>query len=157
MAFDLTYFEVTGTWTDVEAPQPGGTTNAPTIGAFTAFVTFYARLTGDQLISNFDQTQFGGTGTASAGIVLRPIQARILSNQLQTIDTTNTPGVQLVANIGLGLISPLFYDIQIGDITFEDGTTGLLPNFAILAPTTAGETICITDPGTTTYPYQGPA
>lgn len=169
MSADLTWFTVEGEYLDVENPTTNGSTTQPTINTVSGFVTIFPRIPAGSVlyISNFDLTQTaGGTGAASTALALPPIQCRILSGVLQTIDRDNAPTIQLVANtsiisnalINQGLVSSgdLFYDVQYTFVTYAAAPQQIV-DFAFLAPTTTGQTVSLTDPSLTRYPYEGPA
>lgn len=170
MTTSLTYFTCTGFYYDIESPVTGGTTNADQFKGMTgAFVTFTPRVpTGfTVLIPTLD---LGSGNTGSAAIALAPITGRIISTtiggspvyQLSTINTVNTPGIQLLANstpISTYLTAQainggaLIYDVAFTQVTFA-GENQTIQNFAFTAPTT-NTGVCITDPTLTRLPYQG--
>jgi hypothetical protein len=173
---EIVYFEVTGTYVDAEAPDPGGSTNALYINIITAFVTFYPRvpLGFTVPIANFDLTQVDAeawAGTASAALALPPIPARILSGQVQTINYADTPGIMLTSNsaavqAALQAIDPtwleknnleagqLVYDVSFSNVVYADSDQTILP-FGFVAPTDTTP-VCISDPLLTRLAYGGP-
>jgi hypothetical protein len=171
-ATELTYFTVTGFYYDVESPYTGSTTNADQFNGLTgAFITFTPRVPAGftVLISNLD---LGSGNTGSTSISLPPITGRVLSTtamndasvwQLATINTADSPGIQLLANstpISTYLSAQgiqggaLIYDVSFTRVTFA-GDNQTIQNFAFTAPT-SNTTICITDPTLTRLPYQAP-
>ena len=168
MTADLTWFTVTGEYLDVENPSTVGSNTQPRVNTVSGFVTIFPRIpTGSVLyISAFDLTQTqGGTGTAATALAFPPIQCRILSGTLQTIDQSNAPSIQLVANtsiisnalIAQGLVSSgvLYYDVQYTYVKYA-AAAQQIQNFSFIAPTTTGQTISLTDPALARYPYLGP-
>jgi hypothetical protein len=165
-ASELTYFNVTGFWYDVEAPLTGGSTSTPQFEVISAFVNFIPRLPLGFTIQVSNLDIGGGTGQ-NVGLAIAPITGRILSGQLETIDFSDTAGVQLLANstvISTQLAAELtalnwsttvlVYDVQFTNVVYnEDFET--LTNFAFTAPTT-NTPVCLTDPTFTRLPYAGP-
>jgi hypothetical protein len=91
------------------------------------------------------------TFTATVGIPLAPITARILQGELQTINRVDTPQVQLIANTSVLGLSSLIYDVSFTNVVYASaGRT--ITNFAFTAPTTA-TTIDLTDPNLTRLTY----
>jgi hypothetical protein len=167
MSNDLTYFTVEGNYLDVENPPTSGSTTQPTVNTVSGLITIFPRVPPGTVLylSSFDLTQTsGGTGTASTAVALAPIECRILSGVLQTIDTGDAPNIQLVANTSListALIAQsinsagdLYYDVQYSSVTYS-AAAQQITNFAFLAPT-SNTTISLTDPALSRYPYQGP-
>jgi hypothetical protein len=170
-ATELTYFTCTGYFYDVESPYTGSTTNADQFNGLTgAFITFTPRVpTGfTVLVSNLD---LGSGNTGATSISLPPITGRVLSTtinnasvwQLATINTADSPGIQLLANstpISTYLTAQniqggaLIYDVSFTRVTFA-GENQTIQNFAFTAPTT-NTGVCITDPTLTRLPYQAP-
>lgn len=170
-ANELTYFEAVGYYYDVESPLTSGTTNADQFNGLTGgFITFTPRVpTGfTVLVTNLD---LGSGNTGATAIALPPITGRIMSSivggesgivwQLSTINTTDTPGIQLLANSTLissyltaqGIQGgQLIYDVSFSQVTFA-GENQSIQNFAFAAPTT-NTTVCITDPTVARLPYQ---
>lgn len=169
MSNELTYFTCSGYFYDVESPVPSGTTNADQFHGITgAFVTFTPRVpTGfTVLISNLD---LGSGNTGSTAIALAPVTGRIYPTivggatvwQLSTINKTDSPGIQLLANsapISSYLTAQgiqngqLIYDVSFAQVQFA-GADRSIQNFAFAAPTT-NSTVCITDPSFVRLPYQ---
>lgn len=169
MSTELTYFTVTGFYYDVESPLTSGTTNADQfLGITGAFITFTPRVpTGfTVLVTNLD---LGSGNTGATAIALPPITGRVIGTivggeavwQLATINTTDTPGIQLLANsspISTYLSAQginggsLIYDVSFSDVTFA-GANQTISNFAFTAPT-SNTGVCITDPTLTRLPYQ---
>jgi hypothetical protein len=169
MSNDLTFFTVEGEYLDVESPTTNGTNTQSTVNTVSAFVTLFPRVPAGSVlyIDSFDLTQTsGGTGAASVALALPPIQCRVLSGVLQTIDRENEATIKLVANtsiisnalINQGLVASgnLFYDVQYTYVTYAEAPRQIA-NFGFLAPTTAGQTISLTDPNLPRYSYEGPA
>jgi hypothetical protein len=124
-------------------------------------------LTGDGslLTGSFPQVQTPTTtpGSTAASkdtaLAIPPRKGRIWNGTLSTIDVSDTPGVELVANSpALALqdqgITSLVYDVQYSSVTF-DGSSQVLNNFAFVAPVD-NTAICITDPALHRLDYQGP-
>lgn len=165
MANELTYFPVTGNWIDVENPSLTGSSSTPVSGIVSAFVLFTPRLPPGFVayVTNLDNGLGVGYPTA---VPITPIAARILSGQLETIDASDTVGVQLLANTAiLNLaaqgITNLIYDVSFSQIVFAEnnlipGWQPQLTNFAFTAPTT-NTPICITDPNLVQLAYGGTA
>lgn len=159
---ELQYFNCTGFYYDVEAPLTGGSTDALQFLVISAFVTFTPRVpTGFAvLISDLD---LGGGNSGSTSLAIAPVTARIMGGQLCAINTTDSPGIQLLANttpISTYLTAQsvqngqLIYDVTFTDVVYA-ATNMYLNNFGFVAPTSA-TTVCITDPGLTQLPYQNP-
>jgi hypothetical protein len=90
--------------------------------------------------------------SANTALAIAPIQARILSGQLQTIDQADTPNIQLLANTPvLGLSKPLIYDVAFTNVVYASSAQ-VLNNFAFTAPTSS-TTVNLTDPTLTRLPY----
>ena len=172
-ANELQYFTVTGFYYNIESPDTSGTTNAAQfVGDTGGFITFTPRVpTGfTVLISNLD---LGSGNTGSTAIALAPITGRIMGTlagdeggfvwQLCTINTADSPGLQLLANSAVvsSYLSAqnveggqLIYDVSFNRVTFA-GENQVIQNFAFTAPTT-NTPVCITDPTLATLPYQAP-
>lgn len=94
--------------------------------------------------------------SADTAVALPPLTARIWNGVLSTIDRSDTPGFQLVANSEvLGLDDDLIYDVTFDKVTFNGATQYLAP-FAFVAPIGA-TAMCITDPGLNFIPYDTPS
>lgn len=157
-ATELTYFEVSGNFYDVESPATGGHTNLPYFNVITGLVIFYPRVPVG-FITYVQNLDLGAPVTGDTAIALAPITARILSGQLQTINGPDTPNIQLLANSpALNLaaqgISSLIYDVQITKVVYS-GVAQTISNFAFTAPTNSTP-ICLTDPNLTRLTYGGP-
>lgn len=167
------YFLVTGSWYDVETPDPSLNTNQALWQVISGFVTFWPRVPPGfvAICENVDPQDGTGIGTDLA-IAIAPITVRILSGQLQTINRQDTPGVQLLANTPLisdalatqidplwlynNNVSPgqLIYDVQFTKVIYGEAPQLITPfGFAASADATQ---VCLTDPGITRYPYGGP-
>lgn len=172
MATELTYCTVNGYYYDVESPLTGGTDNVDQFNGWTgAFITFTPRVPAGFVVyvSNLD---LGSGNTGSTAIALAPITGRVMGVpagigggsvwSLCAINTTNSTGIELVANsapVAASLtaqgISSLIYDVSFEQVTFA-GLDQYVSNFAFVAPTSA-TTISITDPGLTRLQYGGTA
>lgn len=120
-----------------------------------------------ELLSNvqgagFCEVTVTGTTTGSpqvmadTAVALPPLRARIYAGVLSTIDYTDTPGFQLVANTpALNLDGPLVYDVTFSDVTFNGSSQNIAP-FAFAAPT-GPDTVCLTDPTLPLVNYQIPS
>ncbi len=103
----------------------------------------------------------------NTALAMPPLIGRIWNGVLSTIDRTDTPGFQLVANTSAlnldannGASSSdgaggLIYDVSFSAITFNDANQFLAP-YAFVAPTDATP-ICISDPDLEVVPYQAPS
>ena len=163
---ELGYITLEGEYLDVENPPTSGSSTQPTLNTVSGFVTFYPRIpVGTVLyIDGFDLAQAGGSGIVTAAVALAPIQARILSGVLQTINRAGTPNIQLVANTnaisealiaqGINTAGDLWYDVQYSYIVYS-AAAEQVQNFSFLAPTSAS-TLSLTDGSLTKYPYAGP-
>ena len=170
---ELTYFEVTGFYYDVESPLTGGETNADQFNGLTgAFITFTPRVPPGftVLISDLD---LGSGNTGSTALALAPITGRVMGVsagteggsvwELCAINTTNSPGIQLLANsspistylTAQGVQSgQLIYDVSFTQVTYA-ALNQYVTNFAFVAPTD-DTGVCITDPSLETIAYQNP-
>lgn len=166
---ELVYFTVTGYYYNVESAVGTGTTNAAQFAGDTGgFITFTPRVpTGfTVLVGDLD---LGSGNAGSTAVALPPITGRIYPTvvggvtvyQLSTINTTNSPGVQLLANsapVAAYLTAQniqggeLIYDVSFSQVTFA-GIPQSIANFAFTAPPDATP-VCITDPSLTRLPYQ---
>lgn len=117
-------------------------------------------LTGSNPLVQTPTTTYGSTATSRDTAVAIPARnGRIWNGTLSTIDVTDTPGVELVANSApLGLagrgISSLIYDVQYSNVTYAKGPQ-TLTNFAFTAPVDSTP-ICITDPALLRLDYARP-
>jgi hypothetical protein len=109
------------------------------------------------------QTPTTTPGSAAASrdtaVAIPPRKGRIWNGTLSTIDITDTPGVELVANSpALALqeagFTSLIYDVQYSAVTYNKGPQ-TLKNFAFVAPVDS-TSICITDPALSRLDYVGP-
>lgn len=159
---DLTYFNVTGHFYDVEAPDTSGSTSKPQLQWISAFVDFIPRLPGGftALVSNLDLSPLS-QDTADTAVAIAPITARVIEGVLSTVNADDTEGVKLVANtdpIQQALqnhgINELIYDVRFRDVTYAL-TTQTLKNFAFTAPLD-NSTVCITSPQLDRQEYLGP-
>lgn len=157
MTVELTYFPVTGYWFDVEAPLSSGSSNVPQFLVVSAFVTFTARVPvgWTAQIANLD---IGGGTPGDVSLAIPPITGRIVDGQLVTINASDTPNVELLANstpISTALtasgISSLIYDVSFTQVVYA-GEPEVLQNFGFTAPTDTTST-CITDPALVRLPY----
>lgn len=157
----LVWFPVSGNYYDIEQPPLTGNVTQPTVNIVTASVTFFARVpVGFALYIPTLYTGQGQIGDVS--ISFPPVQARVLSGQLQTIDQDNAPGIELLANTAVVTAAlqsqlgqpTLIFDVQYSNVTFANAPQQIL-NFAFEAPTSATP-VCLTDPNLTRLPYAGP-
>lgn len=157
---ELTYFTTTGFFYDVEAPLTGGSTDQLQFLVISAFVTFTPRVPTGFTVQIAD-LDLGDGNTGSTSLAIAPITARIMSGQLSTIDVTDIPGIQLLANstpISDFLTAAeiqdgdLIYDVSFTHVTYAQAGQNLA-NFAFTAPTDATP-VCITDPTLTRLPYK---
>jgi len=165
------YFETVGTWRALTDPLLQGTWSMPEVVNVSALVTFTPRIPAGSFLYRDD-------GTALA----LPVRyARIWQGQLCTINTVDTPGVYLQANVpAIELLDSIGFTELVYDVTFDKITFGsrpvtypLLPDgskppvvlvaaqqkitpFAFVAPTDPEEQICLTDPGLKRLPWQKP-
>lgn len=146
---EITYFNVTGHYYDVEAPITSGTTNAPQVLVVSAFIKFIPRLPpGTALyVPNLDT----GNGGFNTTIALAPITGRIYNGELQTIDRGNATDVLLVANTAILGLTELIYDVEFSSVQYA-GDNHVINNFAFTAPTT-NTTIDLSDPTLTRLQY----
>lgn len=123
--------------------------------------TLVTTLTGNGTLTYTDTGSAGtsasppGTNTAEAsantGEAIATVTARILQGELQTIDRTDTTGLQLLANTAVLGLESLIYDVSFTNVVYANaGQT--LKNFAFTAPTSA-TTIDLTDPTLTRLAY----
>ena len=153
---ELTYFEVSGHYYDVEASDPAGSDNTPEINPIYAYVTFTARLRPGTVLYVADYGR-PDTTTGTTGITLPPIQGRLLDGELQVIDRGNTPNIQLVANTPILCdstgtpLTKLIYDVTFTAVTYA-GANRSITNFAFTAPTDTTP-IDLTDPNLDRLPY----
>jgi hypothetical protein len=167
-ATELTFFTATGFYYDLESPATSGVTNADQFNGLTGgYITFTPRVpTGFTiLISGLD---LGSGNSGSTSISLAPVTGRVMGTivngspvwELCTINSSDTPGIQLLANstpistylTAKGIQSgALIYDVSFTEVTFAGNPQSITP-FAFVAPTTT-QTICITDPAFETIPY----
>jgi hypothetical protein len=167
---ELTYFLVTGTWYDVESPDPSANTNQPLYQIISAFVTFYPRVPLGFTAQIQDLDNGNGLGVNTA-VALAPIGVRIMHGQLSTINRLDTPGIQLLANSpfiqsALETIDPLWltqnnlspgqlvYDVKFTNVVYASAAQ-LVSNFGFTASTDSSG-VCITDPGVERLVYGGP-
>jgi hypothetical protein len=159
-ASELTYFNCTGWWYDVESANLGGTTSDLQFRVISAFVAFYPRLPAGftAQIANLDIG--GGTGQPTS-LAISPVLGRIYEGTLSTIDRTDTAGVTLLANssvissqIAAVSSAGLIYDVAFTDVVYA-GAVQTLQNFAFTALTGSG-TVCLTDPTLSRLTYAGP-
>lgn len=167
MSNEITWFTIEGNYLDVENPPNTGSATQPTVNTVSGFVTIYPRVPDGTVLylDNFDLSQTaGGSGSASTALALAPIQCRILSGVLQTIDSGDAPTIQLVANttlISTALIAQnivsngvLFYDVQYSHVVYS-AAARQIKNFGFIAPTDE-QTLSLTDPVLVRFPYLGP-
>ena len=160
MSAELTYFNVTGYWNDVESANLGGSTSNLQFLVISGFVSFYPRLPGGwaPLVSNLD---LGNGNSGNTYVAISPVLGRIYEGQLSTINYADTPGVQLVSNSSvissqIATVSPngLIYDVEFSEVVYNDGPQHIA-NFSFVAPTdTTG--VCLTDPNLSKGEYLGP-
>lgn len=173
MTTELTTFVVTGNYLDVENPNLSGTTNIPAQQPITGVVRFWPRVpTGFvAYVADLDLSGIGGT-SGNTAVAFAPIQARILSGQLQTIDVGGTVGISLLANtapISAALsaqigadwltankltVGQLVYDVQFDDVVYGEAPQ-IISNFGFAA-STDDTAVSLTDPNLTRLPYLGP-
>lgn len=154
----LTYFTVTGDWYDVENPPLIGSSTQPTFTIISALVTFTPRLPVG-FTAYIQDLDLGSGVHADTALAIAPIKARILSGQLETIDSSGAAGIQLLANTAaLNLaeqgIPHLIYDVKFSNVIYAENVQTLTP-FAFTAPTDSTP-ICLTDPALTRLEYAGP-
>lgn len=162
MTTEIVYHTVSGSWRDIEDPDPGGTTNHPQYLVVSAMVTFYPRFPVGYapIISNLD---IGSSVYPDTALAIAPIQGRIVHGELETINTVDTPGVVLVSNfpaLAARLLTDnvcngeLIYDVAFTNVVYSSSVQ-FLQNFAYVAPsdTTA---VSLTSAGLTRLPYAGP-
>lgn len=142
----LTYFQLTGEWVDVEMPALTGSTDALVIQKVSGYVDLIPRLPVGfaALINDYDVVGDGSV-IRDTSVALVTVTARIWSGVLSTINRTDTPGMSLVANVGLGLGAPLVYDVNFFQVVYAEAGRKI-SNFSFVAPSTSGVTICLTDP-----------
>jgi hypothetical protein len=96
---------------------------------------------------------------SDAAIGIPPREGRIwTTGQLCSINREDSPNVELLANVDLGLDwepPDLIYDVSFTNVWFNDAPRNLAP-FGFVAPTVAGATICLTDPDLERLPYFTP-
>lgn len=175
MSTELSYFLVSGNWYDVENPDPSGTSNQTLLQIVTGVVTFYPRVPPGFVayIANLD-LQTDPASSANTALAIAPIQARILSGQLQCINVADTPNINLLANTTpistqlatIDLLWPgwleqnnvtageLIYDVNFTHVVYGEAAQALTP-FGFVAPTTSTP-INLTDNNLTRLGYGGP-
>lgn len=126
----------------------------------TGLVGDKTNLTGSNPAIQTPTATFGSTASSrDTAVAIPPRKGRIWNGTLSTIDVTDTPGVELVANTDqLGLnaaqIPSLIYDVRFSQVTYSR-VAQEVSNFAFVAPRTGGS-VCITDPSLDRLDYQGP-
>jgi hypothetical protein len=93
---------------------------------------------------------------ADTAIAAATITGRIWSGVLSTIDRTDTPGIQLLANseiLNLGA-EQLIYDVAFTKVTYNEGNQTIAP-FAFVA-SVDDTPVCITNPNLEMQPYVAP-
>ena len=175
MSTSLSYFQVSGNYFDVENPDINSTSNATLFQIITGVVTFYPRVPQGFVayIADLD-LQTDPDSSADAALALAPIQARILSGQLQTVNRADTPNIYLLSNTSplssqLADINTLFpdwlnqnnltpgqliYDVKYTAVTYAEHTNPI-GGFAFEAPTDSTP-ICLTDHELPRLTYGGP-
>lgn len=168
MSTQLAYFTATGFYYDIESPAASGSTNADKFTGITgAFVTFTPRVPSGFTVL-VDDLDLGSGNTGSAAIALAPITGRVFPTvvggasvwQLSTINVSDTPGIQLLANsapissylTAQGIQGGLIYDVSFTDVKFA-GKDRSIQNFAFAAPVD-NTGVCITDPDLVRLAYQ---
>lgn len=160
-AAELTFITVTGYYYNLESPATSGVTNAAQFNGLTGgYITFTPRLpTG--FVIEIAGLDLGSGNTGSTALSVAPITGRVMGTvvngspvwELCTINASDTPGIQLLANSSVistyltaqGIASgQLIYDVTFTQVTFAGNQQSITP-FAFVAPTSA-ETVCITDP-----------
>lgn len=160
---ELVYFNVTGHFYDVEAPDTSGSISTPRLEWISAFIDFIPRLPHgfSALINDLDLGDLGSSAIVDTAVAISSITGRIIEGQLATVNADDTAGVQLLANsapIQSALtahgVSDLIYDVRFRSVTYALLPQSLKP-FAFTAPQD-NSTICITDPDLTRLDYAGP-
>ena len=162
MTIELVYHTVSGSWKDVEQPDPAGTTNLPQYLVVSALVDFIPRFPPGYapIISSLD---IGSSVTPDSMLVIAPITGRIVHGELETINVVDTPGVQLISNfpaLAARLLTDgvcdgqLIYDVRFRNVVYNSEVLSLT-NFAYVAPSdTTG--VSLTSAGLVRLPYAGP-
>jgi hypothetical protein len=92
---------------------------------------------------------------AHSVIAIPPRKGRIwTTGQLCSINVVDSPNVELLANVDLGLDFDLIYDVSFTKVYFNDEPRNLAP-FGFVAPTDSTP-VCITDPDLERLPYFTP-
>lgn len=92
---------------------------------------------------------------ADTAVVLPAITGRIRNGRLCTIDSIDSPGVDLAANTPeLNNQDPLIYDVSFSKVSYNGADQGIAP-FAFIAPT-ASTSVCITSPQLQKVGYSSP-
>jgi hypothetical protein len=166
MANVLTYFDVDGYWYSGDAPDVRGTDGAPAFSAVTGYVDLIPRVPQgfSVRVDELDLTNDpAGSGTVvDTDVSFPPRTARIWDGRLSTINQTDTPTIQLLANtavLNLAVLLPdtegkLIYDVRFRDVRFNNAPQALA-NFAFEAPTDATP-VSLTDDALVRLPYAGP-
>lgn len=169
MSTSLEYFLVTGHYFDVENPNPNTTSNETLFQIVTGVVTIYPRVP-DGFVAYISDLTDTGVDTA---VAIAPIQARILSGQLQTINVADTPNIHLLSNTAaissqlatIDFLWPgwleqnnltpgqLVYDVQYTRIVYAEAARSLT-SFAFEAPTDTTP-VCLTDNNLARITYGG--
>jgi len=151
----LTYFQVTGQWYDVEAPNTSSSSNLPQFLVVSAFVQFTPRLApGDvEYISNLDlgftlgppaltATHAGTGGTFAAGTYFHAITA--VNANGETVKSNDTTSVLTGSTSSVTLTWPQV-DLATGYKVYR-GTTA--SENTLVTTIGAGSTLAYTDTGT---------
>jgi len=108
-----------------------------------------------------ETTTPGSTASSGpTGVVIPTRQGRIWAGVLSSIDVTDSPGVDLVANDPLlnlidQNIPSLIYDVMFTQVQYNS-TLGTLQNFAFSAPPDTTP-VCLTDPTFPRLSFQPPS
>ena len=151
----LVYFTATGAFYDVESADPSGSTSALDYENMTGgYITFYPRIPSG-MVSYIANLTAPDAVARAAALALAPINGRIMGGLLCTINSVDTPGVQLVSSSqAFDLNGPLIYDVAFTQVTYNSAVQHIA-NFAFPAPYDATG-VDITSPTLARSPYGGP-
>jgi len=159
-ANELVYFVVQGFYGDIENPVGTGSSIQPNFGIISGTVTFFPRVPNGTTLFIPDLDMQNGM-TQDVAVPLAPIQGRIIAGQLQTINRSDSPNVELLAcntlvstAMSQQNLGSLIYDVQFSNVTFAGGPQ-VINNFAFSAPSSA-TTITLSDPTLARLAYAGP-
>lgn len=159
----LTYFVVDGYWYSGDSPDYAGTDGTPVISPVSGYVDLIPRVPQGFSVRVDQLDVFGDASLVVDTDISFPARtARIWNGRLCTINQTDTPTIELLANsavLDLATALPetsgaLIYDVRFRDVRF-DNAAQTLENFAFEAPTD-NTGVSLTDEALARLPYAGP-